>query len=163
MRRAATSTSGVRSLRESVDGSLGFAECSNPVIMSALGVSVTYAVAIRAGRCRLYPRHWQALAKLVDSLAGCVTRDRDLSLPHFRRTCSALGVSITYALAIRAGRRRLHPQHWEGASGVGWCQGGEIAHDSAGSSRLSYLARARHQSAIDTASLQSNNGGVFPS
>jgi CRISPR-associated endonuclease Cas1 len=41
---------------------------ANPVIMSALGVSVTYAVAIRAGRRRPHPRHWEALAKLV-----CVT------------------------------------------------------------------------------------------
>jgi hypothetical protein len=38
---------------------------ANPVIMSALGVSVTYAVAIRAGRRRPHPRHWQALAELV--------------------------------------------------------------------------------------------------
>jgi hypothetical protein len=33
--------------------------------MSALGVSVIYAVAIRAGRCRPHPRHWLALAELV--------------------------------------------------------------------------------------------------
>ena len=38
---------------------------ANPVIMSALGVSVTYAVAIRAGRRRPHPRHWEALATLV--------------------------------------------------------------------------------------------------
>jgi CRISPR-associated endonuclease Cas1 len=38
---------------------------ANPVIMSALGVSVTYAVAIRAGRRRPHPRHWQTLAELV--------------------------------------------------------------------------------------------------
>ena len=38
---------------------------ANPVIMSALGVSVTYAVAIRAGRRRPHPRHWEALAGLV--------------------------------------------------------------------------------------------------
>jgi hypothetical protein len=38
---------------------------ANPVIMAALGVSVTYAVAIRAGRRRPHPRHWQALAMLV--------------------------------------------------------------------------------------------------
>lgn len=38
---------------------------ANPVIMSTLGVSVTYAVAIRAGRRRPHPRHWQALGKLV--------------------------------------------------------------------------------------------------
>jgi hypothetical protein len=38
---------------------------ANPVIMSALGVSVTYAVAIRTGRRRPHPRHWQALAKLA--------------------------------------------------------------------------------------------------
>ena len=38
---------------------------ANPVIMSALGVSVTYAVAIRAGRRRPHPRHWEALAELV--------------------------------------------------------------------------------------------------
>jgi hypothetical protein len=38
---------------------------ANPVIMLALGVSVTYAVAIRAGRRRPHPRHWEALAKLV--------------------------------------------------------------------------------------------------
>jgi hypothetical protein len=40
-------------------------DIANPVIMSALGVSVTYAVAIRAGRRRPHPRHWQALAGLV--------------------------------------------------------------------------------------------------
>jgi len=38
---------------------------ANPVIMVALGVSVTYAVAIRAGRRRPHPRHWEALAGLV--------------------------------------------------------------------------------------------------
>jgi CRISPR-associated endonuclease Cas1 len=38
---------------------------ANPVIMSALGVSVTYAVAIRTGRRRPHPRHWQALAGLT--------------------------------------------------------------------------------------------------
>jgi hypothetical protein len=44
---------------------------ANPVIMSALDVSVTYAVAIRAGRRRPHPRHWEALAKLaVASGAG---------------------------------------------------------------------------------------------
>jgi hypothetical protein len=36
-----------------------------PVIRSALGVSVTYAVATRAGRHRPHPRHWKALAQLV--------------------------------------------------------------------------------------------------
>ncbi|MFZ3370020.1 MAG: hypothetical protein WA239_23115, partial [Candidatus Sulfotelmatobacter sp.] len=40
-------------------------EIANPVIMSALGVSVTYAVAIHAGRRRPHPRHWEALAELV--------------------------------------------------------------------------------------------------
>jgi hypothetical protein len=43
---------------------------ANPVIMSALGVSVTYAVAIRAGRRRPHPRHWEALAKLVGMSAN---------------------------------------------------------------------------------------------
>jgi CRISPR-associated endonuclease Cas1 len=38
---------------------------ANPVIMSTLGVSVTYAVAIRTGRRRPHPRHWQTLARLV--------------------------------------------------------------------------------------------------
>ena len=38
---------------------------ANPVIMSALGVSVTYAVAIRAGRRRPHPRHWEVLALLA--------------------------------------------------------------------------------------------------
>jgi CRISPR-associated endonuclease Cas1 len=38
---------------------------ANPTIMSALGVSVTYAVAIRAGRRRPHPRHWEALARLA--------------------------------------------------------------------------------------------------
>jgi CRISPR-associated endonuclease Cas1 len=38
---------------------------ANPVIMSALGVSVTYAVAIRAGRRQPHPRHFEALAELV--------------------------------------------------------------------------------------------------
>jgi CRISPR-associated endonuclease Cas1 len=38
---------------------------ANPVIMSALGVSVTYAVAIRVGRRRPHPRHWKRLAELV--------------------------------------------------------------------------------------------------
>jgi hypothetical protein len=38
---------------------------ANPVIMSALGVSVTYAVAIRSGRRRPHPRHWLTLAHMV--------------------------------------------------------------------------------------------------
>jgi hypothetical protein len=41
-------------------------DIANPVIMSTLGVSVTYAVAIRAGRRRPHQRHWQALAELVE-------------------------------------------------------------------------------------------------
>lgn len=41
-------------------------DIANPVIMSALGLSVTYAVAIRAGRRRPHPRHWEALAKLSE-------------------------------------------------------------------------------------------------
>jgi CRISPR-associated endonuclease Cas1 len=40
-------------------------DIANPVIMSTLGVSVTYSVAIRAGRRRPHPRHWPALARLV--------------------------------------------------------------------------------------------------
>jgi len=40
-------------------------DIANPVIMSSLGVSVTYAVAIRAGRRKPHPRHWEALARLV--------------------------------------------------------------------------------------------------
>ena len=43
---------------------------ANPVIMSALGVSVTYAVAIRASRRRPHPRHWGALAELVGIFEG---------------------------------------------------------------------------------------------
>jgi CRISPR-associated endonuclease Cas1 len=42
---------------------------ANPTIMSALGVSVTYAVAIRAGRRRPHPRHWEILAKLAGASA----------------------------------------------------------------------------------------------
>jgi CRISPR-associated endonuclease Cas1 len=42
-------------------------DIANPAIMSTLGVSVTYAVAIRAGRCKPHPRHWEALAELVGS------------------------------------------------------------------------------------------------
>lgn len=38
---------------------------ANPVIMSALTVSVSYAVAIRAGRSRPHQRHWLALARLT--------------------------------------------------------------------------------------------------
>jgi hypothetical protein len=38
---------------------------ANPVIRSTLGGSVTYAVAIRAGRRRPHPRHWEALARLA--------------------------------------------------------------------------------------------------
>jgi hypothetical protein len=45
-------------------------DIANPVIMSALEISVTYAVAIRAGRRRPHPRHWQALAELVGVSAG---------------------------------------------------------------------------------------------
>ena len=40
-------------------------DIANPVIMSALGVSVTYAVAIRAGRRRPHPRHWETMGMLV--------------------------------------------------------------------------------------------------
>jgi CRISPR-associated endonuclease Cas1 len=43
---------------------------ANPVIMSALGVSVTYAVAIRAGRRRPHARHWEVLAGLVGVSRG---------------------------------------------------------------------------------------------
>ena len=43
---------------------------ANPVIMSALGVSVTYAIAIRAGRRRPHPRHWKTLAELVGASNG---------------------------------------------------------------------------------------------
>jgi CRISPR-associated endonuclease Cas1 len=39
---------------------------ANPVIMSELGVSLSYAVAIRAGRRRPHPRHWNALARLAN-------------------------------------------------------------------------------------------------
>jgi hypothetical protein len=53
-------------------------DIANPVIMSALGVSVTYAVAIRAGRRRPHPRHWQALAELVGlSAEGAGDRERE--------------------------------------------------------------------------------------
>jgi hypothetical protein len=38
---------------------------ANRVIMSALGVSVAYAVTIRAGRHRPHPRHWESLAELA--------------------------------------------------------------------------------------------------
>jgi CRISPR-associated endonuclease Cas1 len=42
-----------------------------PTIVSALAVSESYATNIRAGRCIPHPRHWLALARLVDvSLAG---------------------------------------------------------------------------------------------
>jgi hypothetical protein len=34
-------------------------------IASSLGVSEVYAAAIRAGRRRPHPRHWQALARLA--------------------------------------------------------------------------------------------------
>jgi hypothetical protein len=47
-------------------------DIANPVIMSALGVSFAYAVAIRAGRRRPHSRHWEALA----GLAGISTRKR---------------------------------------------------------------------------------------
>lgn len=38
----------------------------NTAIASALGVSMPYAADIRAGRRRPHPRHWQALAELVN-------------------------------------------------------------------------------------------------
>jgi len=43
---------------------------ANPAIMSALGVSVTYAAAIRAGRRRPHPRHWLKLAELGGVTGG---------------------------------------------------------------------------------------------
>jgi CRISPR-associated endonuclease Cas1 len=43
---------------------------ANPIIMSALGISVSYAVAIRTGRRRPHPRHWHTLAKLTGFAAG---------------------------------------------------------------------------------------------
>ena len=49
---------------------------ANPIIMSALGASVTYAVAIRAGRRRPHPRHWEALAELVGVSHATVAADR---------------------------------------------------------------------------------------
>jgi CRISPR-associated endonuclease Cas1 len=44
----------------------GLAGITYAAIASALGVSEPYAADIRAGRRRPHPRHWQALAKLVD-------------------------------------------------------------------------------------------------
>jgi hypothetical protein len=44
----------------------GLATITVPAIASAIGVSLPYAADIRAGRRRPHPRHWQALAKLVD-------------------------------------------------------------------------------------------------
>ena len=38
---------------------------TNKVIASALGASIPYASAIRAGRRVPHPRHWQALAQVV--------------------------------------------------------------------------------------------------
>jgi hypothetical protein len=48
----------------------GFARPTGPVTMSAHDVSVTHAVAIRAGRRRPHPRHWEALAELVGVAAA---------------------------------------------------------------------------------------------
>lgn len=53
------------------------AAIANPVIMSALGVSVTYAVAIRAGRRRPHPRHWEALATLVGMSPPCDSAQKE--------------------------------------------------------------------------------------
>src|SRR5713101_6455806 len=36
-------------------------------LASTLGVSESYAADIRAGRCRPHPRHWQALAELLET------------------------------------------------------------------------------------------------
>jgi hypothetical protein len=44
-------------------------EIAHPVTMSALGVSVAYAVVIRKGRRRPQPRHWQALVQLIEFAA----------------------------------------------------------------------------------------------
>jgi hypothetical protein len=38
---------------------------TNKAVASALGTSIPYASAIRAGRRVPHPRHWQALAELV--------------------------------------------------------------------------------------------------
>jgi hypothetical protein len=43
-------------------------------IASALGVSLTYATDIRAGRRRPHPRHWLALAGLVGIWSGATFR-----------------------------------------------------------------------------------------
>ena len=42
------------------------AEMKVPAIASAIGVSQPYAADIRMGRCIPHPRHWQALAELVE-------------------------------------------------------------------------------------------------
>jgi hypothetical protein len=42
------------------------AEITVPAIASAIDVSLPYATDIRAGRRRPHPRHWQALAKIVN-------------------------------------------------------------------------------------------------
>ena len=42
------------------------AEITYSAIASTLGVSLPYAADIRAGRRRPHPRHWQALAELVE-------------------------------------------------------------------------------------------------
>jgi hypothetical protein len=52
-------------------------DIANPVIMSVLGVSVTYAVAIRAGRRRPHPRNWEALATLVGMSPPCESAQRE--------------------------------------------------------------------------------------
>jgi len=41
------------------------ARLTNKTVASALGSSIPYASAIRAGRRVPHPRHWQALAQLV--------------------------------------------------------------------------------------------------
>lgn len=42
------------------------AKVTNSAIASALGVSLYYAADIRRGRSRPHPRHWRALARLVE-------------------------------------------------------------------------------------------------
>ena len=46
----------------------GLAGTPKSQIRAALGVSEPYSSDIRAGKCIPHPRHWRALARLVDIL-----------------------------------------------------------------------------------------------
>ena len=102
-----------------------------PAIRAATGLSTAAAKAIRAGRLRPHPRHWQALRALVTSL-GSAERETWRTLPESVFTerlaptlarlsaetlQAATGLSHSYCRRMRAGHHVPHRRHCARAPG----------------------------------------------